>query len=136
LVDEAFKAWRFVVEALVAKKLVVVTLVPVTFVDERFVMVPLVAKRLVVVTEVPVAFVKVVFWRDVSPTTVKVPVTVPEEAINPPRSCKVAVATAPRFVTVRRVSASGVTTHPVPFERQMPTPPTVAVVKFALVANR
>ena len=106
---------------------------------ERLVPVPLVnvvfwscerpvTARLVVVTFVPVAFVKVVPWSEVLPITVNELVTVEEEAMKPPRSCSVAVATAPRLVTVRSVSASAPALgQPVPFERQMPCPATVAV---------
>ena len=77
---------------------------------------------------VPVAFVKVALWREVDPRTVKVEVTVEEDATNPPRSCRVAVATAPRLDTVSSVSDSAPAEgQPVPFERQIFCPATVAV---------
>jgi len=87
-----------------------------------------VAAKAVVVTFVPVAFVKVTPFKRDSPITVKVEVTVEEEARKPPSSWRVAVATAPRLVTVRRVSASlPAGGQPVPFDRQMFCPATVAV---------
>jgi hypothetical protein len=101
-------AWR-----LVAKRFVLVVLVPVAEVHVRLVglnVVPemlvkeaFVANRLVVVTLVPVPFVKVTFWRDVSPRTVNVDVTVEEAAMSPPYNWTVVVAEEPRAVTCANV---------------------------------
>jgi hypothetical protein len=65
-----------------------------------------------------------------------VPVVVRSEVVSPPNKERASEVVAPRAVTEARVSASGVTTQPTPFERQMPMPPTVAVAKFAASAYR
>jgi hypothetical protein len=74
---------------------------------------------LVEVTLVAVAFVRVTPWRDVVPVAVRL------EVVSPPYNVRVAVATEPRFVTVRRVSDSVVAGQLVPLARQTDWPATV-----------
>ena len=66
----------------------------------------LVAKKFVVVALVPVALVKVTPAREETPVTESVPVAVRLEVARPPKSVTLEVAKAPRFVTEARVSAS------------------------------
>jgi hypothetical protein len=144
-------AERVVTVPLVARKLVAKSVVAVASVNwtvppykvpaAKVVMVPLVARKLVAKRAVevvwePVAFAYERFWRAVVPTTVKVEVTVLEEARNPPYSWSVWLVSAPRPVTVASVSASAPAGgQPNPFERQTPCPMMVEVPKVALFAK-
>lgn len=115
----------------VAARLVVVTLVDVTSPNvpfQRFVPDPKEKARSVVGTRLELTV----------PETMRVEVTVAFEALKPPKRESVAVANDPLAVTEARVSDSEVRKplHPTPFERQMPVPLIVAVVKFARSAKR
>jgi hypothetical protein len=104
--------------------------VPVAFEKPR-----LVAKKFVVVALVPVALVKVTPAREETPVTESVPVAVRLEVVRPPKSVRVVVAKAPRFVTEARVSASAAAEgQPTPFCKQIPCPATVAEAKEAKFA--
>jgi len=71
--------------------------VEVPFVNVRFVMVPFVPNKFVVVTLVPVPFPKVTPCKLVFPKTVKVEVTVDDEAKKPPKKYNSFVVEAPLF---------------------------------------
>lgn len=70
----------------------------------KFVVDALIAAKFVVVTLVPVPFTKVKPCNEVPPNTVNVEVTVEDDAKKPPMSCRVWVVVAPRPVTVAKVS--------------------------------
>jgi len=125
-------------------RLVVVVFVPVAFTQTKsvaepvpmvalvkipLVIVPFVAKKLVVVALVPVASVNVSVWRAV------VPVAVMFDVLIPPYRVRVAVATDPLFVTVRRVSASGITRQFVPSARQTDCPFTAMAEALSVVPD-
>lgn len=132
---------RFVITPNVANKLVVVTLVAVTDPSSAFqrcVLSPKENARSVVgmrfddtVPETVRVEVTVRVFAVVPPSSKVAPVAVRLEVVRPPKSDKACEVVAPRAVTEASVSASAVTEHPTPFERQMPTPFTVAVAKLA-----
>jgi hypothetical protein len=83
-----------------------------------------VAKSVVAVAFVKVAFNPVTFWRLVSPSTVRVEVTVEDDPTNPPYNWRVEVAKLPRAVTSARVEVLAAlwTKQFVPFARQTALP--------------
>jgi hypothetical protein len=93
------------------------------------------AKNPVVVAFVNVAFDPMRFWRLVFPRTVKVLVTVEEEARKPPYRERVEVAKEPRAVTVARVSDSTDTGQFVPVWRQTAVPFTKTAAAFKVVPD-
>lgn len=168
--NEAALAKRFVLDAVTAVDVVTVRRSPVAFPKVRFVMVPEVARRLVVVTEIaerlvivpwvetkvsivplvavrsetnkeePVAFVKVVFWREVLPSTVRTPETVAEvlnvkSAVDvPPANWIAFVVVLPALVTVWRFGVVPVG-QLVPLAKHTATPPTKIAEEVTVVAE-
>jgi hypothetical protein len=112
-----------------------VAVVPVDPVYTRFVTPAFVAKRLVVVTAIPVATVKSTLRSEDEPTTTNVPVTLEEAATNPPKNWAVVVVKEPRAVTLWSVSLSTVPAgQPTPLCKQTADPMTVAVAKVPIFA--
>ena len=132
---------KFVMVPKEANKLVVVTEVAVTEPNsafQRLVAFPSEKARSVVgikleltVPETTRVEVTVRVLAVVPPSRSVAPVAVRLEVVRPPKRDRASLVVAPRAVTLASVSASAVTVHPTPFERQMPMPPTVAVAKLA-----
>ena len=125
---------RFMTVPFVANRFVVVTEtaaseVIVPFVETSVSIVPFVAVRSVTKREEPVAFVKVVFWREVFPRTVRMPLTVAEvlktkSAVDvPPANWIEFVVVLPAFVTVWRFGVVPVG-QLVPLAKHTAMPPT------------